>query len=143
MAALNHFAFAIKLPSLDSMGRWFLGITDYRHYGLFIAAVLICFTIWRRRRYGSWPGHEDYVAVVTSIVAILGATTTGIVFLLTKPPAVELLPSQSLLLIGLFLPIVVYSYALPRLRGLFLPPEVEEKPPKDEPSADENGPKEA
>jgi hypothetical protein len=113
-------------------------MTDYRYYGLLIAAVLICFSVSRRWRYGSWPGHEDCIAVVTAIVAILGGTTTGIVFLFTKPPAVDLLPSQSLLLIGLFLPIVIYSYALPRLRVLFFPPEVAERPPEDEKSANEN-----
>jgi len=110
-------------------------MTDYRHYGLLIAAAIVLLILWRRLRHGSWPGHEDYIALITSLVGILGGTTIGIVFLLTKPPAIDLLPSQSLLLVGLFTPIVMYSYTFPRIRALLFPPEIAEKPPEDEPNS--------
>jgi len=100
---------------------------------LLIVAAVVVLAGWKRSRHGNWPSPEDYVALITSIVGILGGTTIGIVFLFTKPPAIDLLPSQSLLLVGLFTPIVMYSYTLPRLRTLFSPPDIPEKPPKDLP----------
>jgi hypothetical protein len=107
-------------------------MTDYRYYGLLIAVAIVLLILWRRLKYGGWPGYEDYVALITSIVGILGGTTIGIVFLFTKPPAIDLLPSQSLLLVGLFTPIVMYSYTFPRIRALLFPPQIAEKPPTDE-----------
>ena len=91
-------------------------MTDYRYYGLLISIAIVLLILWRRLKYGSWPRLEDYIALITSIVGILGGTTIGIVFLFTKPPAIDLLPSQSLLLVGLFTPILMYSYTFPRDR---------------------------
>jgi hypothetical protein len=45
------------------------------------------------------------------------------VLLSTSPPAIELLPTNSLLLIGLIVPIIVFGYAFPKLWALFLPPQ--------------------
>jgi len=104
-------------------------MTDYRYYGLLISAAIVLLILWRRFRYRSWPRLEDYIALITSIVGILGGTTIGIVFLFTKPPAIDLLPSQSLLLVGLFTPILMYSYTFPRIRALLFPPQIAEKPP--------------
>jgi hypothetical protein len=57
----------------------------------------------------------------------------GVVFLLTKPPAIELLSQQALLTIGVFMPILTLGYAFPQLRELFSPPTppipLAEKPP--------------
>jgi hypothetical protein len=107
-------------------------MTDYRYYGLLIAVAIGLLIIWRRLKDGSWPRLEDYIALITCIVGILSGTTIGIVFLFTKPPAIDLLPSQSLLLIGLFTPIVMYSYTFPRIRALLFPPQIAEKPPTEE-----------
>jgi hypothetical protein len=110
-------------------------MADYRYYGLLIVGAIICLSLWRRRKYGSWPAFEDSVALVTSIVGIIGGTTIGIVFLFTKPPAIDLLPSQSLLFLGLFTPIVMYSYTFPRIRAFLSPSEISEKPPLDDPNS--------
>jgi hypothetical protein len=108
-------------------------MTDYRYYGLFIVTAIVLLMVWRRWRQGSWPGMEDYIALITSIVGILAGSTIGIVFLFTKPPAIDLLPPNLLLLVGLFTPIVMYSYTLPRIRALFSPPEIDERTPKGDP----------
>jgi hypothetical protein len=65
-------------------------------------------------------------------VAIIGGVTISIVFLLTKPPAVDMLPSQSFTLIGLFTPIVIFYYTLPRIVAVFSPEKTPEKPPEDQ-----------
>src|ERR1022692_3432618 len=44
----------------------------------------------------------------------------GVVFLLTMPPAIELLSQRALPTIGIFVPIVSLGYAFPRLRALLL-----------------------
>jgi hypothetical protein len=43
------------------------------------------------------------------------------VFLLTKPPAIDMLPGSALALIGLIVPIILFAYGLPKLKVLFLP----------------------
>src|ERR1019366_3665021 len=45
----------------------------------------------------------------------------GVVFLLTRPPAIELLSQRALPTIGIFVPIVSLGLAFPRLRALFSP----------------------
>jgi hypothetical protein len=67
--------------------------------------------------------------LITALLAILGAITIALVFLFTSPPAVDVLPKQSILLIGLLTPIAIFYYVLPRLHALWFPPEVGEKPP--------------
>lgn len=114
--------------NLDSLGRWLLTQADYRHYGLFIALAVSLLVAWRRWRYGNWASFGDCISLITSAAAILGGMTVSIVFLLTKPPAIELLPSMSLNLIGLFTPIVIFYYTLPRIRAVFLPSESPGRP---------------
>jgi hypothetical protein len=108
---------------LNSTARSYLQAVDYRIYSLLIVLTVIGFLFWRRRRYDSWPSAEQCINLVIDLLAIIGAFTIGLVFLLTKPPAIELLPAESLALIGLIVPIIVIGYALSKLRGLFFPPQ--------------------
>jgi heme A synthase len=115
---------------LDSAGRWFLDNCDYRVGGLVIFCAVGLFVFWRRYRYQSWPRVEDCISLAVSLVGVFGAVGVLVVFLLTKPPAVESLSTTSLILIGLFVPIVVFFYAVPRLWVLLFPPEAPPKPPQ-------------
>ena len=107
---------------LDSLGRQILSLAEYRIVGLFIAAILLVFVVRRRRKFHAWPRVEDCVNVCTNVLAGVGGVLVGLAFLLTKPPAVDLLSPQTLLTIGIVVPIVTFGYALPRLRTLFSPP---------------------
>lgn len=113
---------------LDSVGRWYLETLDYRIYGLLILVVLCIFFFWRRWRYKSLPSRDDYFTLVINLVGVFGGVTIFVVFLLTKPPAFEVLPSTSLVLIGLLVPIVILGFALPRLRALFFPAQAPRPP---------------
>jgi len=65
---------------------------------------------------------------------MIGGFVVGVVFLLTKPPAVQLLSQHALLTIGILVPIVSFGYAFPRLRALFSPP-ARPVPPIEKPPA--------
>jgi hypothetical protein len=126
---------------LDSIGRQILNLAEYRIIGILVAAILLVFVLWRRCKFDAWPSVEDCVYVCTNVLAIVGSLFVGVAFLLTKPPAVELLSSQALLTIGIFVPIVGFGYAFPRLRALFYPPTPPAPPAKEEQHPREGAPR--
>jgi len=115
---------------LDSVGRYFLSTLDYRLYGLLALVFTGAFALWRKVRYESWPTHQDCIAFVIGLAAMIGGVAVMMVFLLTKPPAVDMLSGEALALLGLLVPFVIFGNAYPRLRALLFPREAP-KPPKD------------
>src|ERR1039457_6263817 len=75
----------------------------------------------------SEPSDADRAAMraIEGGLLILGAggkmgPSLAVVFLLTMPPAIELLSQRALPAIGIFVPIVSLGLAFPRLRALLL-----------------------
>lgn len=110
--------------SLNSLARSYLQTVDYRVYGVLIAFIVIIFVFWRRRQYDSWPSAEQCLILAFNLAASIGGITIGLVFLATNPPAVDLLPTNLLMIIGLVVPIIVFGYSFPKIRALFLPAPV-------------------
>ena len=108
---------------LDSLGRWFLATIDYQIWGLVILVALLLFCLWRGLRYKSWPARNDYFHLLLSLVGCIGGVTIPVVFLITKPPAIDMLSGPLLVIIGLGIPILIFGEALPRLKSLFFPSE--------------------
>ena len=106
---------------LDSVGRWILNQVDYRIAGLLTVLAVICFVISRRWRYKRWPAMAESLTVAVDVLALFTALAVGVVFLLTKPPAVETLSPQVLVTIGVVTLIAVIGQALPSLVALFRP----------------------
>jgi ABC-type glycerol-3-phosphate transport system permease component len=113
---------------LDLIGRQFLSTMDARLCGILILVLMGLFSAYRKLRYRSWPGHQDYIIFVLSLGAMFGAVTVLVVFLLTKPPAIDLLSTQTLVLIGLLVPIIIFGNAYPKLRALLFPPRAPSPP---------------
>lgn len=113
---------------LDFAGRWILTTCEYRVLGIFIVIVLVAFSLWRRFRYKLWPTHEDYYHLAVSLVGSIGGFTAAVVFLFTKPPAIDLLSGPTLLFLGVIVPIVVMGHAFPRLKVLFFPTQAPTPP---------------
>ena len=113
---------------LDSLARWILTNCDYPVLGIIIIFVLVVFCFWRKFRYKLWATREDYFHLALSLVGCIGGFSAALVFLFTKPPAVELLSGTTLLFLGLIVPIVVIGTAFPRLKALFFPPEAPKHP---------------
>jgi heme A synthase len=116
--------------ALDSIGRSFLTTLNYRVYGLLALVALGLFCVWRKRRYKSYPTHQDCIAFVISLGGMIGGITVMVVFLLTQPPAIDMLSGQTLGLVGVLVPIILFGKAYPPLKALLFPPEAP-KPPKD------------
>jgi len=114
---------------LDSIGRWILEVFDYRVLGLVILLAIILFCLWRRLRYKIWPSRDDCFQVAMSLIGSIGGITAALVFLFTKPPAIEMLSTPMLLFLGLIVPIVIFGNAFPRLKALYFPAQVP-KPPQ-------------
>ena len=90
--------------------------------------ILVIFFFWRRCAYKSWPNVEECFLLALNVLSVFGAIAVLIVFLFTKPPAIEALSTHSLDIIGVFVPIAVFGYALPKIRALFFPGEVPAPP---------------
>ena len=99
---------------MDSIGRWILRAVDYRVYAIVVLATSIIFVIWRRWHYESWPSRDDYLNLVIGLLGISGGLPVGVVFLMTKPPAVDMLSGSMLAAIGLLVPIVCLAFGWPR-----------------------------
>ena len=113
---------------LDAYGRWFLATFDYRVWGFIFLLVFLLFSLWRRFHYKSWPTRDDFLHLLFSLIGCIGGITAAIVFLVTKPPAVDMLSGPLFLLLGIGVPVLIFGEAIPRLKALFLPPEAP-KPP--------------
>ncbi len=92
-------------------------------YGLIALASVGAFCVWRRLRYHSWPTHLECISLALILPAMIGGLTVPVVFLLTKPPATDMLSTQALVLLGLLVPIVIFGNVYPRLRALLFPPQ--------------------
>jgi hypothetical protein len=114
---------------MDSIGRWFLATFDYQMWTLIFVGTFLIFAIWRRWYYKSWPSRDDYVHLLFSLGGCIGGVTIPVIFLFTKPPAIEMLSTPLFLMLGLGVPILVFGEAMPRLKALFFPREAP-KPPK-------------
>ena len=85
---------------LDAVGKQILQFAEYRVVGVLIGLVLITFVFWRRYKSAAWPAVEDCIYVCTNALAVVGGFLVGVVFLLTRPPAIELLSQQAPIIIG-------------------------------------------
>ncbi len=115
---------------LNEYGRWILEQADYRVVGLTTLLIVVVFVVTRRVRYGRWPGVTESQTVLLKVLSIFSALAVGIVFLLTKPPAIDILSSGAFSLIGLVTLISVIGPAGTTLIKLFNP-ELDQPPPND------------
>lgn len=118
-----------KSGGLDHAGRWLLTAFDYREVGLLILLIIGVFAFWRRIKYGAWPHLEECGSVLFALLALISGLTVMIVFLLTKPPAVNLLPDEVLEFLGIMVPILFFWESGPKIRAAFLPKQAPMPPP--------------
>ena len=109
---------------LDRAGREIVHalVDNYTLIGISLVLLIVVFIYWRKFRYGEWPTITDCLVVVFSIFTMLTGTTVAVVFLMTTPPAVDLLPTSTLLIVGLGNLIVGFAYAFPKFWDAFNPP---------------------
>jgi len=136
---LFELASVIFAGRLDSIGRWILEVFDYRILGLIVLLAIILFCFWRRLRYKIWPSRDDCFQVAMSLIGSIGGITAALVFLFTKPPAIEKLSTPMLLFLGLIVPIVIFGNAFPRLKALYFPAQAPTPPQNAQVKANEVG----
>jgi hypothetical protein len=115
---------------LNAVGRSFLETFDYRFYAFAILLAVSFFCVWRRWRYKGWPTLDQCLNLGMSLAALVAGFSVLVVFIFTKPPAVEMLPAEAMILVGLIVPIVIFGHCWSRLRILIFPSRAPE-PPRD------------
>jgi hypothetical protein len=86
---------------LDSVGRWLLRHFDYRVCGLLTLVLVMAFLGKRKWAQGGWPPILETLLAAASFLFILGGLLVMVVFLFTKPPAIDDLSPTTLSLIGI------------------------------------------
>ena len=112
------------MPNL--IGRWIAANFDFRFSGLASLFVVAIFVLLKFRRDPSAISTTGCLGLAFSVFTLISATNAGAVFLLTTPPALELLSKDSLSLVGVVTLIAVYSQAggdiITRFRNAPKPP---------------------
>lgn len=93
------------------IGRWIAANFDFRFSGLASLLVVAVFVLLKFRRDPSAISTTSCLGLAFSVFTLISATNAGAVFLLTTPPALELLSKDSLSLVGVVTLIAVYSQA--------------------------------
>jgi uncharacterized membrane protein len=116
----------------NAIGRWIAATFDVRFTGLSSLIVVVIFVLWKARRDPSAISTTSCLGVAFSVITLVSATNAGAVFLLTTPPALDLLSRDSLTLVGVVTVVAVYLQAgrdiLARFSSTPTPPEETQTP---------------
>jgi hypothetical protein len=105
---------------LDAFGRWVLGFADPRYIGLLVLFSVSLCSVIRKQRRGKWPTAIHFGRGIVAAVFIVSGFVVFVIFMLTRPPAVELLSGESHTLVGLFTLIFTVGIGYREIRRLFL-----------------------
>jgi hypothetical protein len=133
----------LPVPShdaLDAWGRRILHNSDPRYVVLGILFMWLVLVVLRRVRYKELPPFSDQLAVVLGLFALWGVFVQAVVFLMTKPPAIDLLDPTDLLLVPSVCLIAVVGNVVPQIFRLFFPQEVRAPRSAESSLSADNGP---
>ncbi len=116
------------ISSLDLIGREILQKNDYRLVAIVSLLIVLLFALVRRLRFRAWPSVTDCLRVALSLITLWSALLVGVVFLLTRPPAIESLSSTELSIMGLVTVVAVFGLVVPDLKLLIFPPQEDAAP---------------
>jgi hypothetical protein len=115
----------------NSVGRWIAATFDFRFTGLASLGVVAIFILLKFRRDPGAVSTTSCLGLAFSVFTVISATNAGAVFLLTTPPAVDLLSRDSLALVGVVTVVAVYLQSGRDIIARFRSPG----PPEDEQSS--------
>jgi len=95
----------------NSIGRWIAATFDFRFTGLASLLVVAAFILLKFRRNPAAVSTTSCLSLAFSVFTLISATNAGAVFLLTTPPALDLLSKDSLALVGVVTVVAVYLQA--------------------------------
>ena len=78
----------------DGIGRWVAVTFDFRFTGLTSLLVVVVFVLLKFRRDPSAISTTSCLGLAFSVYTLISATNVGAVFLLTTPPALDLLSKR-------------------------------------------------
>jgi hypothetical protein len=109
----------------DKFARAILERFDYRTSGVAALVVCIALSIVRQIRSRTRPSLAEFLSGVLGILGAFTGVTVAIIFLLTKPPAIEYLSGDGLILAGITTLVASVYLGWTLAVTIFLPP----KPP--------------
>ncbi len=104
---------------INSLGLLILKAADYRLVALATLGLYLLLSLIPLTRHGAWPGMEESIHGVLGLLSLFGTVTIGCVFLLTKPPAIDMLSDDSRGAIGLVCVVVMGLLGIIEVRSVF------------------------
>lgn len=95
----------------NTFGRWIAATFDFRFTGLASLVVVAVFILLKARHEPQAISTTNCLGLAFSVFTLISATNAGAVFLLTSPPALDLLSKDSLALVGVVTVVAVYLQA--------------------------------
>jgi len=96
----------------NAIGRWIAATFDFRFTAIAALIVVAVFALLKaRRRDFAAISITNCLGLVFSVFTFISATNAGAVFILTTPPALDLLSKDSLAIVGVVTVVAVYLYA--------------------------------
>jgi hypothetical protein len=86
------------------------------------------FALIHRKKHGHWCSPEEAVRGAVALLSIFGAATILVAFGFTRPPAVDELSVDSLGIIAVLVPIIVFGVSCRDIHAIFLKPKNNEPP---------------
>jgi len=116
--------------SMDKVGRWILVRLDYRIVGILAIIILVAYLGVLKYRTKSFKAPlDDLFYLSVGVVTLFSSITLGCVFLLTKPPAVDLISGDVLVISGLASVIACGWVGARELYIKFFPPTLKDGQP--------------
>lgn len=118
---MGESAAHISTDALNRFGLWILTYgLEPRYSTVCILGITAAFACVHRRRYGRWPDNNEWIRGVLAFTGALGALLSAAIFLLTKPPAYNLLSDEMRSIIGLMCLVTPTAFAIREVNQVFL-----------------------
>ena len=109
----------VAADQINALGLLFLRSADYRYVALGTIGLYALLSLLTLKRHGTWPGMEASVHGILGLLSLCGTVAIGCVFLLTKPPAIDMLSDDSRGAIGLVCIVVMGGLGIREVKTIF------------------------
>lgn len=110
---------AVTADRINAIGLLLLRSADYRYVALGTIGLYTILSLLTLKRHGAWPGMEASLHGILGLLSLFGTVAIGCVFLLTKPPAIDMLSDDSRGAIGLVCIVVMGALGIREVKTIF------------------------
>jgi O-antigen/teichoic acid export membrane protein len=108
----------MKHPLFNAVGHWILSTFDYQICGVVMVLLVIVLVLYRFITHKKITRAHCFKLVEGTVAIYLGLTICS-VFVLTEPPALDVLGLEKLAYVGVVATIVAFGFGIPLILAAF------------------------